>query len=87
MAAVHIPAQWRDLTAGTSRIDVEGATLRQVLAALDTRFPGLAKRACDGDAIAAGLAVSIDGAITSRGLLTPVTPGSEIHFLPAIGGG
>ena len=38
-----------------------------------------------GDAIAPGLAVSVDGSMTSR--LLAIRPDSEIHFLPAIGGG
>jgi hypothetical protein len=33
------------------------------------------------------VAVSIDGAFTNRGLLAQVGAESEIHFLPAIGGG
>jgi molybdopterin converting factor small subunit len=87
MATVYIPTQWRDLTDGISQVPVTGTTLREVTVGLDTKFPGFAARLCDGDGIAAGLAVSIDGAIASRGLRSPVQPGSEIHILPAIGGG
>jgi hypothetical protein len=43
-------------------------------------------RVVAGERIAPGLAVSIDGSMTSR-LLAAVQPHSEIHFLPAIGGG
>jgi molybdopterin synthase sulfur carrier subunit len=87
MAKVYIPASWRDLSGGLLIAEVEAANLRQVIAALDSRFPGIAERACERGEIASGLAVSIDGAITSRGLLSPVTTTSEVHFLPAIGGG
>jgi molybdopterin synthase sulfur carrier subunit len=87
MAKVFIPAQWRDLTGGLTEVDVEGSTLRQIVAGLENRFPGVSARLCDDGAIAGGLAVSIDGAVTSRGLLAPVEPASEVHFLPAIGGG
>ena len=87
MATVFIPSGWRDLTLDVATLEIEGSTLRQIVAALDARFVGIAERVCDGDAIAAGLAVSIDGAIASRGLSSPVKPSSEIHFLPAIGGG
>ena len=55
--------------------------------ALERRFPGIDARMCQGGELAAGLAVSIDGAVTSRGLLAPLKPDSQIHFLPAIGGG
>ena len=87
MAKVFIPAQWRDLTGGTAEVDVAGGSLREVIAALESRFAGLADRACEKGAIASSLAVSIDGALTSRGMLAKVEPTSEIHFLPAIGGG
>jgi len=87
MATVYIPAGWRDLTGDVAKLELEGGSLAAMIAALEARFPGVAERACDEDRIAAGLAVSIDGAIASRGLHSPVKPTSEIHFLPAIGGG
>jgi sulfur-carrier protein len=87
MAIVHIPAQLRLLTGGLDRVDVSGSNLRQIIAALDASYPGLGVRLCNSDGISPGLAVSIDGAFTSRGLLAKVGPESEIHFFPAIGGG
>jgi molybdopterin synthase sulfur carrier subunit len=87
MAKVFIPAPWRDLTGGTAEVRLDGDTLQQITAALEVRFPGIAACLLEDGRIASGLAVSIDGAITSRGLLAPVRPDSEIHFLPAIGGG
>ena len=87
MAVVFIPNQMRDLTAGDSQANVEGKTVRQVIAALERRYPGIAARLQSGDAMAPGLAVSIDGAISPRGLVAQVRPDSEIHILPAIGGG
>jgi molybdopterin synthase sulfur carrier subunit len=87
MAKVYIPAQWRDLTGTTTQLELEGSSLKQIIDALELKFPGIAGRICDVDGIAAGLAVSIDGDISSRGLLAAVGRSSEIHFLPAIGGG
>ena len=87
MATVFIPSQWRDLTGDIAQWEVHGGTLREIAAGLEARFPGLAERMCEGDNIAAGLAVSIDGAIASRGLRSPVPAKCEVHFLPAIGGG
>ena len=86
MPTVYIPQQWRDLTGGVERVEIAGGNLRQIIAALDERFPGLAARAKSGDAFAPGVAASIDGSMTGR-LLAPVTASSEIHFLPALGGG
>ena len=87
MAIVHIPTQLRSLTGGVEHVDVSGATLRQVIAALDAEHPGMAARLCNNDDLSPGLAVSIDGAFTNRGLRAKVGAESEIHFLPAIGGG
>jgi molybdopterin synthase sulfur carrier subunit len=87
MATVFIPAQWRDLTGEMAALEVAGGSLGEIIDALDARFPGIAARARDESGVAAGLAVSIDGAIASRGMRSPVGPTSEIHFLPAIGGG
>jgi molybdopterin synthase sulfur carrier subunit len=89
MPRVFIQSQLRDLTGGRTEVELPGATLRQVIAALDAEYPGLAARLLDrgGGALAPSLAVSIDGQVTSRGLLARVGPTSEVHFLPAIGGG
>lgn len=87
MPTVFIPPQMREVTGGADRVVVDGRSLRQVIVALDERHPGLASRLLEGDKLARGLAVSIDGVVSSRGLLTQVQPESEVHFLPAIGGG
>lgn len=87
MATVHIPTQMRELTGGLNKVQADGSTLRQVFASMDAKHPGLATRLNVDDAIAPGLAISIDGNIASRGLLSKVGPASEIHILPAIGGG
>jgi molybdopterin synthase sulfur carrier subunit len=87
MAIVFIPAPHRDLTGGQAEIRVEGSTIGDVLDSLDQQFQGLKARLCRGDALAPGLQVSIDDVMTRRGLRAPVGPDSEVHFLPAIGGG
>ena len=57
--------------------------MRELLGALDTRFPALATPIGDGNAIA------IDGEILphDEALFEPLRPDSEVHFLPQIGGG
>ena len=87
MATVFIPPQMRDATGGLTQAVVEASTLRQAFAAVEARFPQLSPRLRDGDSLAPGLAVSIDGEITSLGLLASLRPDSEIHILPAVGGG
>lgn len=87
MATVHIPTQLRSLTGGAEHVALPGGNLRQVIAALDAAYPGMAERLLKDGSLSPSLAVSIDGAFTNRGLLAKVGPESEIHFLPAIGGG
>ena len=87
MPTVFIPPQMRDLSAGRSELVVEGLTMRQVISQLEAQCPGLAARLISDDRILPGLAISIDGVVTSRGLLARVEPTSHIHFLPAFGGG
>lgn len=87
MATVFIPNQMRDLTHGTSRLEIEARTVRQLIRELDAQFPGIAARLVQGDALSPGIQVSIDGALSSRGLLAAIAASSEVHFLPAIGGG
>jgi molybdopterin synthase sulfur carrier subunit len=87
MARVHLQPQLRDLTSGRAEVVAAGATLRQIIAALDDAHPGLAARLVRDGRLVPGIAVSIDGVVTGRGLLAPVAADSEIHFLPAIGGG
>jgi molybdopterin synthase sulfur carrier subunit len=87
MARVFIPAQWRDLSGGVADVVLPGSTLRAIVDGLERKFPGVAERLCPGGEIAPGLAVSIDGSIASRGLAAAVGPDSELHILPAIGGG
>ena len=87
MARVFFQPQLRDLTRGETEVEIAASTLRQLVAELERRFPGLEKRIVRDDRIAPGMAVSIDGVVTSRGLLAPIGAESEVHFLPAIGGG
>lgn len=87
MPTVHIPPQMRDLTGGAAQVEIEAATLRQAIDALEARFPGMRERLCRDDELAPGLQASIDETMATRSLRTPLKPGSELHFLPAFGGG
>ena len=87
MPRVFIPAQLRDLTCGQAELDSLGETVREVVAALEKKFPGLQDRLCRGDDLSPSLQISIDDALSRRGLDARVQPTSEIHFLPIFGGG
>ena len=87
MPRIFIPPALRSLADGSSDVDVPGDTVRKVIDSLNARFPGMGDRLRDGDDLKPGLAVAIDGHVSSLGLLARVQPDSEVHFLPAIGGG
>ena len=87
MSHVFIPPQLRDVTGGAEHAEANGRRLRDVIDALEQKFPGVSARLLADDRLAPGLAVSIDGELATLGLLSPVGPSSEIHFLPALGGG
>ncbi|WP_158264864.1 MoaD/ThiS family protein [Blastopirellula marina] len=87
MAIVFFPAQWRDLTDGQSQLEINAACLRDLLDELDRRFPGIHTRIYENGAIRSSIQISLDGTLTSRNLRSPLEPQTEVHFLPAIGGG
>lgn len=87
MPRVFIPSQLRDLTDSQAEIDVAGATVREVVEALDHQYPGMLDRLCADGELSPALQVSIDGTFSRRGLDARVQPASEIHFLPVFGGG
>ena len=87
MGKVFIPPLMRGLTAGAETVEAAGGSVRRIVDDLDRQFPGLKDRLCAGDVLRPGLAVAVNGTVSSVGLLQKVPDGSEVHFLPAIGGG
>ena len=87
MVTVFIPPLLRDAVGGLEQVEVAGATVRQIVRALEARFPGVGERLCEGDGLRPGLTVAVNGTVSSVGMLQKVSDGSEVHFLPAVGGG
>lgn len=89
MAEVWIPSRMQTLTDGRQQVQIQGATMRQIINNLEKDYPGMKDLLLDedGENIMPGVAVVIDGETANLGLLERVHEGSEIHFLPAIGGG
>ena len=81
MSTVFLSAGLRRFAGGLERVEIEAATVRELIDALDRRFPGI------GGPLREGTAVAIDGEIIPEPLLEPIPPGSEVHFLPSISGG
>ncbi|RPJ43805.1 MAG: MoaD/ThiS family protein [Chloroflexi bacterium] len=87
MPVVWIPALLRDLADGVESVTVPGETVRQVIDALDSRYPGIKARLCDAERLRPGIAVVVDGEVSPLRLRQRLSDTSEVHFLPAIGGG
>ena len=89
MPDVWIPTIMQKLTAGIQVVQVEGSTVRQIINNLEVLYPGTKARLYDPeeDELLPGVAAIVDGDVTQLGLLEKVNEDSEVHFLPAIGGG
>ena len=87
MPTVVIPPLMRKFTAGEENITLPGATVREVIDNLESRYPGMKERLCEEDRLKPGIAIYINGLLTRGSLLERVDADAEIHFLPAIGGG
>jgi hypothetical protein len=87
MATVFIPTVLRPFSNGRERVSVSGRTLRQVIDQLDGECPGIKAQIIEDDDIRPGLAIAIDGDVTSEGLVQAIGEETEVHILPAIGGG
>ena len=87
MATVFIPSLMQSLTGGQRTVEAPGTTVRQIVDQLEQAFPGMKERLVDNGRIKSNISVAIDGEVTPLGLLAKVGESSEVHFLPAIGGG
>lgn len=87
MATVFIPTQLRKFTNGVEQLELDVRNVRQVIEELETRFPGIKQGLCDGEELSPSIQVCVGQTLSSRGMITKVAADSEVHFLPAIGGG
>jgi sulfur-carrier protein len=84
---VFVPTMLQSLTGGVKEVEVSAGNVRQVVERLDDLYPGIKERLVEEGRLRPNLAVSIDGEIARLGLLEKVAENSEVHFVPAIGGG
>ena len=77
----------QDLTDNCPTVTVSGDKVRHVINNLDEKYPGTKERLVDGHKIKSNISVAVNGVISPMGMLEEVQENSEVHFLPAIGGG
>lgn len=87
MATVFIPSLMQNLTQGKHQVEIQGSSVRQIIDNLDKEFPGMKERLVDSGRVKPNISVAVDGEVTTLGMLEKVGEDSEVHFLPAIGGG
>jgi len=90
MPSVRVPSALRTLTGGNADVDVAARTVRDAIAELDKRHPGIAARVLDGSgAVKPFIRIFVGsediGALS--GLDTPLGERDEIAIVPAIAGG
>ena len=87
---VRIPTQLRPLAGGAGEVALDGATVGEVLQALDVAHPGFASRLFDEEG---GLRRFVNVFLADEdvrfleGLGTPVTSGQTLSIVPAVAGG
>jgi molybdopterin synthase sulfur carrier subunit len=87
---VRIPTQLRELSGGAAEVSAEGATVVDVLRALDTTHPGVSERLFDesGELRRFVNVVLADEDIRFLdGVATPVADGTTLSIVPAVAGG
>ena len=77
----------RKLTGDRETVVVSGSTVREVINNLESEYPGMKDQLVDKFRLKGNISVAVDGEVTPLGVLEKVGEDSEVHFLPAIGGG
>ena len=85
MARVEIPGGLRHRIGGRAVLEIEAASIRELLRRLDEQYPGIAEE------LKASTRVAIDGELVGEALgdaiLEPVGQDSEVIFIQAVAGG
>jgi len=77
----------QSLTGGAKQVDCDARNIRQVIERLEELYPGIKDRLVENGELRPNLAIAIDGDVAIMGMLEKVGENSEVHFVPAIGGG
>jgi molybdopterin converting factor small subunit len=87
--SIRIPASLRTLTQGKEEVTVSGATVRDVLADLDAKFPGFKDRLLDDKGVKRFMNVYLgdEDIRFLDGLDSAVKDGESLTIVPAIAGG
>jgi sulfur-carrier protein len=93
IVAVRVPTILRTYTGGAADVSVsvgDGATLSDVVAALDAKYPGIGGRVLDDTGQIrrfVNVYVDDDDVRFASGLQTPTPDGTKVSVIPAVAGG
>ena len=88
--SVKIPTPLRKVTNGVSMVDAEASTVRELVDALETQYPGMRERLCDEDGSLRRFVNVFVGDEDIRfldGIETALEDGAEVSIVPAVAGG
>lgn len=89
-AQVILPPMLREKTNQQARLDVEGATMRDIIENMEQQFPGLRFHLCyETGELRSYVNIFVDQANIRylQGLDTPITTGMRIRVIPSVAGG
>ena len=87
MATVIVPSPLRPLCGGAATVEAAGATLGELLRAVDARCPGFWERTVADGRVRPELSIALNGHAHRYGLSEPIAAGDEVAIVPALGGG
>ncbi|MFQ5881564.1 MAG: MoaD/ThiS family protein [Candidatus Methylomirabilales bacterium] len=86
---VRIPTPLRTLTQGQAEVQIEGASVQELIENLEEKYKGLKERLCEGQEVRRfiNIYVNEEDIRFLQGVATPVKPGDQVSIVPAIAGG
>ncbi|HVL32480.1 MAG TPA: ubiquitin-like small modifier protein 1 [Actinomycetota bacterium] len=87
---VRIPTPLRSATGGESEVPVDAATVREMLEALEQKYPGIRQRLCEENGEVrrfVNVFVGDEDIRFLQGLQTPIPDGTSVSIIPAVAGG
>lgn len=87
---VRVPVPMQKLTGNAAVVEAEGGSVAEVIADLESRYPGFASNVQDDSGKLrryVNVFVNDDNVRTLDGEASPVKDGDEVSIIPAIAGG
>jgi molybdopterin synthase sulfur carrier subunit len=81
MVKVRLWGGLRDLVDGASELEIEAATINDVVSRLGADYPGLRTHLDEN------VSIAVDGQVYRDSLFVPLKPDAEVFLLPRLSGG